>query len=300
MMIRARGALAVQMVLLVSMAIWGLNITLVKQLTSALDPSTIAMLRMLVASATLVSIWLVRRPARVRLDRRQWAGLAACAFLMVYLNQIFFTEGMVRTSATNGALLMALGPLVSALLAALAFHERLGWVRLCGVALGFGGVAVIILGHSGARLAVMGVGDLLVIAGVFSFSCGGVLIQGIARRLDALTISSIIYALGALMLIGHAGFLGAGYDGVLPDSVWLWFLIVFSGAVSTAIVNLIWNNAIARIGVARAAVFLYWVPVFGAAFAALLLGEHLGWNHLAGLVAVMVGTYLGTRPRKPG
>jgi len=218
---------------------------------------------------------------------------------MVYMNQILFTEGMVRTSATNGALIMALGPLVSAILAALAFRERLGPLRLFGVLLGFGGVAIIILGHSGAQLAVMGVGDLLVVAGVFSFSCGGALIQGIARRLDALSISGIIYIMGALMLIVHAGLWGPGYGGALPGSAWLWFLIVFSGAVSTAIVNLIWNNAIARIGVARAAMFLYWVPVFGAAFAALLLGEHLGWNHLVGLAAVMVGTYLGTQSRNP-
>src|SRR5690606_34480606 len=93
-MIDLRGRIAIQIVLLVSMAIWGLNVTIVKQLTSGLDPSTIAMLRMLVASATLVTIWLIRRPALAGLDRRQWAALAACAFLMVYMNQIFFTEGM--------------------------------------------------------------------------------------------------------------------------------------------------------------------------------------------------------------
>ncbi len=298
-MIDLRGRIAIQIVLLVSMAIWGLNVTIVKQLTSGLDPSTIAMLRMLVASATLVTIWLIRRPALAGLDRRQWAALAACAFLMVYMNQIFFTEGMVRTTATNGALIMALSPLASGIIAAIAFGERLGPVRLFGVLLGFGGVAIIILGHSGATLSVMGVGDLLVVAGILSFSCGGALIQGIARRLDPLSISMVIYALGALMLIGHAGLWGPGYGGTLPGSAWIWFLIVFSGSVSTAIVNLIWNNAIARIGVARAAVFLYWVPVFGAGFAALLLGEQLGWNHLVGLVAVMAGTYLGTRTRNP-
>src|SRR5690606_31964762 len=119
---------------------------------NALDPTTIAMLRMLVASTTLITIWFIRRPALVQLDRRQWTGLAFCAFLMVCLNQLFFTEGMVRTSATNGALIMALSPLVSAVAATIAFREQLGLVRLIGVLLGFGGVAVIILGNTGAQL----------------------------------------------------------------------------------------------------------------------------------------------------
>ena len=58
---------------------------------------------------------------------------------------------------------------------------------------------------------------------------------------------------------------------------------------------MVWNQAIATIGVARTAVFLYWVPIFGVLFAALLLGETLTLWHLAGFVAVMGGTYLGTR-----
>src|SRR5690606_8185848 len=83
-MIRLQGQVGIRAVLLVSMAIWGLNVTIVKQLTTGLDATTIAMLRMLVASTTLATIWVLRRPALGRLDRRQWLALAACAFLMVY------------------------------------------------------------------------------------------------------------------------------------------------------------------------------------------------------------------------
>jgi drug/metabolite transporter (DMT)-like permease len=57
----------------------------------------------------------------------------------------------------------------------------------------------------------------------------------------------------------------------------------------------LWNRAISTIGLARTAVFIYWVPIFGVLFAALLLGEALTLWHLAGFVAVVGGTYLGTR-----
>ncbi|HSV60670.1 MAG TPA: DMT family transporter [Variovorax sp.] len=74
-----------------------------------------------------------------------------------------------------------------------------------------------------------------------------------------------------------------------------WAFILFSGVLATALSNLLWCQAIARIGVARTAVFLYWVPVFGVAFAAVLLGERLTLWHLFGFLAVMGGTYLGKR-----
>jgi drug/metabolite transporter (DMT)-like permease len=72
-------------------------------------------------------------------------------------------------------------------------------------------------------------------------------------------------------------------------------LLLFSGVLSTALGSLVWNQAIARIGVARAAVALYWVPIFGVGFAALWLGERLTAWHAVGFVGVMLGTWLGTR-----
>lgn len=297
---RPNAATTTQLILLASMAAWGLNITMVKQLTVYFDPVVVATLRMGVACLTLLLIWALRRPAWRALEARQWLGITACAFLMVYLNQILFTEGMMRTSATNGAMIMALSPLVAAVLASIAFRERLGRIQMLGVLLGFGGVALIILGHSGAQLTVMGIGDLLVIGAIVSFCSGGVVIQGITRKLDAFTVSVLMYALGAVMLLLHSGASSADLAGAaFSAGLWPWAIMLFSGIVATALVNLYWNAAIARIGVARVTVFQYWVPVFGVAFAALLLDERLGWNHMIGLAAVMAGTWLGTRSRNP-
>jgi drug/metabolite transporter (DMT)-like permease len=49
------------------------------------------------------------------------------------------------------------------------------------------------------------------------------------------------------------------------------------------------------LGVARAALYAYWVPIFGVSFAVLLLGEPLTIWHGVGLAAVLGGTWIGTR-----
>lgn len=287
---------AVQATLIGAMAIWGLNVAAVKVLTGVFDPTMVAALRMLVACVALSLIVLWKRCGLPSLSWRQGSAIVICAVLMVYLNQILFAEGLMRSTATNGALIMALSPLVSALLAAVAFRERLTWLRMCGVLLGFAGVAAVVLSHPGAGLSSAGAGDLMLVAGVVSFAAGGAIVQRLARGLNPLTISWAIYLVGSLFLAVHAAVdspaIGSG--GLFPG--WRpWVLIVFSGVMATALSNLVWNRAIARIGVARTAVFLYWVPVFGVGFAALLLGERLTLWHLAGFVAVIGGTYLGTR-----
>jgi drug/metabolite transporter (DMT)-like permease len=287
---------AVQATLIAAMAVWGLNVAAVKVLTGIFDPTTVAALRMLVACAALTLVMLWKRCRLPTLSMGQCAAIVVCAVLMVYLNQILFAEGLLRSTATNGALIMALSPLVSALLAAVAFRERMTWLRLLGVVLGFAGVAAVVLSHPGAGLSSAGAGDLMLVAAVVSFAAGGAIIQRLARRLHTLTISWAIYLVGSFLLAVHATLESPaiGFDGLFPG--WRpWAFILFSGVMATALSNLVWNRAIARIGVARTAVFLYWVPVFGVGFAALLLGERLTLWHLVGFLAVMGGTYLGTR-----
>lgn len=291
---------AVQGALIGAMAVWGLNVTAVKLLTMSFEPTTLATLRMIVACVALTVIVLWKRCGVPVLTWRQFGAVIVCAVLMVYANQILFAEGLLRSTATNGALIMALSPLVSALLAALAFRERLTLQRVSGVVLGFAGVAAVVLSHPGAGLSSAGAGDLMLIGAVISFAAGGAIVQRLARQLHPLSISWAIYLIGTLLLVGHGALdLTPLNAASLFPGWWPWALVLFSGILATAVCNLIWNRAIATIGVARTAIFLYWVPVFGVAFAALLLGETLTLWHLAGFAAVMAGTYLGTRQPAP-
>ena len=287
---------SIQLLLLVAMMIWGLNVSAVKWLTTAFEPALLATLRMVVASAALSLVVWMRRGALPSLSGRQWLALGACAALMIYFNQLLLAEGLLRSQATNGALIMALSPLASALLAALAFGERMTWQRLAGIALGFAGVAAVVLSHPDARLSSAGLGDMMLVGGVLVFSIGGVLVQRLARQMDAFVISWLITLIGTAMLVVHTGLSPSSWQAATYRQDWgPWLLVVLSGVLSTALGSLVWNQAIARIGVARAAVALYWVPIFGVGFAALLLGERLTTWHMVGFVGVMLGTWLGTR-----
>ncbi|MDR6858625.1 drug/metabolite transporter (DMT)-like permease [Variovorax guangxiensis] len=285
--------------LIVAMAVWGLNVAAVKALTAFFDASTLAALRMVVAFLALSALVIWKRCGLPSLTLREAGAIVVCAVLMVFLNQLLFAEGLARSTATNGALIMALSPLVSALVAAAAFRETLTLARALGVILGFVGVAAVVLSHPGSGLSDAGAGDLMLVAAVVSFAAGGAIVQQLSGRMHPLTISWAIYLVGAVMLTLHASVDAPNLevDALFPGW-WPWAFILYSGVLATAASNLVWNGAIARIGVARTAVFLYWVPVFGVAFAALLLGERLTAWHLFGFVAVMGGTFLGTRPAK--
>ena len=109
------------------------------------------------------------------------------------------------------------------------------------------------------------------------------------------------YVIGSLMLGIHAATAG-GWERAQSafDQPWVWWCLLYSGAIGTALANISWYFAIGRIGQSRASPFLYWLPIFGVGFSALMLDEPLGWWHLIGLALVVAGTRVGRgRPIVP-
>lgn len=294
-------ALRAQLMLAGAMVLWGVNIPAIKVLVARFEPVTLASLRMLCACCVFAAIAMHRRGHIPRIERSHWGMVFACGVLMVYGNQVFFTIGMAHTTATNTALIVALGPMASSVLAALAFGERLAKGRLLGIALGLAGVSAVILHRPGAALGRGGLGDALVAASVLSFALGGVLVQRMARKLDAIAISWGIYATGAALLALHACVAGVDARIAVFDPG-AWSLILFSGIGATAIGNLIWNRSIGVLGIGRTSLFLNWVPLFAIAFAVAFLKEPMSWWLALGFFCVVAGTWLGSAkgPPPPG
>ncbi len=287
-----------RLLLLTTMAVWGGNVSIVKLLVERYDPLLVSAVRVVIAALTLVAVLRWRGLAWPRLSRRQLGGLAVCALLMVYINQIVFTLGVQRTAASNAALIIALNPLVSSLIAALWLGDRLTPARMTGVALGFGGVAAVVLTRSGATLGQGSLGDLMVLGSVVCWVVGGVIVQRLARQLDSAVVSTVIFVFAAPLLVLHAaldpGVVLPPLSAITPGQV---LLVLLSAVLATALGGLVWNQGLVRLGVARVALYAYWVPMFGVALAVLLLGEPLTVWHGVGLAAVLGGTWLGTRQR---
>ena len=279
-----------------TMLAWGLNVTAVKLLTGWLDIWLVAALRMLVATTVLVILFRYRG-----LTWPRWSGrtlLLGClsGVLMVYGNQALFGAGVQRTSATNAALVLALGPFISGLLEALIFRKRMGRIYMLGVACAMAGVALVILNRPHAQLSAGAMGDWLMLGAVLSFAGGGVVMQRLTRHLEPLAVTVFVHLVGAALLTVHMLWtVDAPVEAVMAQGWLTWVLVGFSGVVATALGAVAWGRAIALIGVGKTAAHLSWVPVFGVGFGALLLGEPLSAWHFLGVLAVLGGTFMATR-----
>lgn len=288
----------VHLALFLTMMVWGVNLTAVKVLTQSVDVLLVAFLRMFLATVVLVLLWLKAGYSWPRWNGRLLLLGVGSAFFLVYLQQIIFAEGLARTSATNAALILSLGPMVSVLLEAIVFRRRLFIRQAVGIALALLGVAIVILSKPEAHLTVAALGDLLFFASVLSFAGGGVMMQLLARHLPMLTIGVFVHALGTAMLMLHAtaAMISPAQD-IAAMTGFAWSLILFSAVFATGLGSAAWARGIAVLGVGLTASYLSWVPVFGVAFGVIFMGELLTMWHIIGGAFVLLGASILAFPK---
>ena len=273
--------------------VWGLNLSVVKSLTHILDLSLIATLRMLACVACLTLLYRHKISLIRHWRASLWLQATLAGVLMVYVNQVLFTQAMGRTSATNAALIIALGPMVSASLEYLFFRRPMGRRMRWGLVLALIGVVTVITHRPGAQWQQAALGDVLIFTSVVTFAIGGALTQRISDQLDPMSMTWYTHVLGcALLCLDSALRLDDIVSPLAALNLKAWSMTLFSGLLATGLGAVIWAKGIATLGVGRTAAYLSWVPVLGVAFGALLLGEPVTYWHALGVGLVLIGTVL--------
>ncbi|MGR3496784.1 DMT family transporter [Citreimonas sp.] len=226
--------------------------------------------------------------------RAGWAGagpvaLGGAAFALYSIGFLYGRVALV-------ALLYFLTPVWSVLIARFVFGLRTPVLRLVAVAIGLGGLAVMLGAGGGAPLP-RGAGEWMgLIAGVmWSVSSTGI---RTGPALPPATAACVFAAGATLTALACVPLLGAP-GGVAAADGWaaLW-LALGTGAIwwSGAIALLIW--ATARLDPARVGILLMSEVLVGAASAAVLAGEHLAPLEIAGGALVLLAGVLEVWPQR--
>lgn len=278
--------------------VWGLNVVMVKYLTGYMHPFMVASIRMTLAGlAFLPFIW--RKYGYYRLTGKQWVAVFIIAFTSVAINQLFFAYGTLWTSATNSGLILGLNPLATALLAAAFLSEKLTWRLLIGIVMGFSGVLLVVTSKSGGGdLELSGWGDFLMVISMLGYVVGGLVIKKVSKEIPMLIITAYTTIMGAILL-NAASLIAEGPSiyGQIHLSGMALAVLFISAWGSTSLGTIVWNNGIKLLGAGKTAIFLNGIPFASMLGAAIFLGEHIRWIHIAAFVLTTAGIMLGIRQK---
>jgi drug/metabolite transporter (DMT)-like permease len=285
----------VYLLLVLTAIIWGGTFVAAKVVVAELHPLVAASTRYVLAFLILLPFMIYAEGRRARIAVKDIPLLAALGTTGIFLYNAFFFGGLQWTSATNGSLLVATGPSVTAILSALFLKERLTLTKVVGLVMSLIGVIIIVTSGSLGVLVNLrfNVGDLMLAVSTTSWSVYSVLGKIAGHRHHPITSTTYAFGFGALLLtlfaVPHwsAGTLSHFTPVVI-------YCLLFMAVLASAVCFVIWFHGIRKIGASRAAIFQNIVPVSAAALAILFLDERLRAFHVIGAILVLGGVSLVT------
>ena len=280
--------------LLSAIGLWALNLTVSRYiLTHGFQPLAFSTARYGLAALIFICIVVVAERS-LRIQRRDLPMVLGAAFAL-WINQIGFVYALKTTSASVIALILAITPIVVALIGLVFGTELLPRRFWIGAALSFAGVGLVALG-SGREVGGDTIGILLGLMTAATWAVYSVLITPLMQRYSPFRISAVVLSLSwiGIAIVGSSQ--TRTQDWQLGWPVWVLFLFATLGPL--VITNVLWFRSLDRIGPSRATLATNLQPFAAALFAVVLLGERINVVQVVGGLLIAAGI-LAARRRTP-
>lgn len=268
--------------------IWGLPYFFIKLAIVELSPAAVAFGRLAIGSALLLPLaW--HRGALKNLGAHK-GPLVAFALLELVGPFFLIAYGERAISSSLAGTLLAAVPLMVVVIGpAMGVKEKLGSRRLLGLLVGVIGV-VTLLGIDTVSSPEEWIGAACVLLAAVGYAIGPLIVQRYLPGSDALGATAVSLALGALILLIPAILTG---PTSMPSPTALVSVAVL-GAVCTALGLFIFVFLIREASASRATVITYVNPAVAVLLGVLILDERFGVGAIAGLVLILIGSWLAT------
>jgi drug/metabolite transporter (DMT)-like permease len=260
-------------------AVWGSTFFLIKDLVAAVPPTDFLAVRFTIAAVAMSVLFRRQLLALSRRDVRLGTGLGA----LYGTAQILQTIGLAHTDASVSGFITGTYVVLTPLLGAVIFRDRIPARVWVAAALAMGGIGVLSL--RGVAIG-LGEGVTLVAAAIYALHIIG--LGRYARAESAVGLATVQAIAVAVICVAAA--LPGGVS--VPPTTGGWVSLVYMALVAGAFALWAQTWAQSHLTAARAAIVMSLEPVFAALFAVLLGGESLTSRMLLGGSLVVAAMYL--------
>ena len=271
---------------LVVVVLWAGSFSVIKKLLDdGVAAGDIAILRYAIAAPGFAYIlWRARGlPGLTRADALR---VAAAGLLVVVGYHMFLNVGTRYTTSGVAALVVALAPGLTMLLAFALGLDRIGLRRVVGLAVAFTGVAIVIAFGAGHDLSFGSAkGPLIVLGAPLAFALYNVILKPLLGRHDLLALTASTSLVGTVGLAPFAR--GSTIDAVADASASEAALLLYLGLLATLLGYILWNAGLKGLGPTRSVTYAYAIPPLAVTIGAIVLDEPVTvWLALGGVLVV--------------
>jgi len=272
--------------LLLLATLWSTSFVFIKVGVESVGPMTLTSARLGIA-AVILYVGLRIGGHRLPRDGRSWAVFAFIGLVGNVLPFSLISWGELHIDSGLAAVLMGIMPVATAMLAHIFIREEPFTLRIgLGIALGFGSVAALLGPEALAGLTAPLLAQLAVLLSAVCYGASATFIRYFSKPENWPSLASgamfaaFTFSLPLTMILETPWTLQPEPQAIMA--------MLYLGIGSTAVANLIFFYLIPRLGANRSAQVNYFIPVLGAFWGVIFLGEQLSMRLLLALSLILI------------
>ena len=213
------------------------------------------------------------------------------ALMNTTLHYAFFYIGLSHSGGARAAILNSLGVFLLVILACLFFKsDKLTGRKIIGCIVGFAGILILNVGGGDSGKFTLQ-GDGMIVLNAVCAAVAGLMTRGLGKRVDVFVGTGYSLAIGGILLIVPALFMGAGIPQI---TVWGVVILLLLVGIST-LGFMLYNKLLTCNPVGKVAIYNSLIPIVGAITSSLCLDESFYWKYIIAAMLATAGIYIINR-----
>jgi len=225
-----------------------------------------------------------------RVPRNEWVPLLIVTFFNITVWHVCSAAGLKYISAGRGAIIAYTMPLWATLLSVYLLNERLRMSTILGLAVGLMGMAALLL-PEWQQVVADPRGPIFMLVAAMAWAAGTIGLKYCRFTIPVVSLVGWQLILGGIPILIAAPFFDRGIDP-MSWSREAWFGTIYAVLVAMIYCHWAWFKLVRSFSAVTVSINSLAIPVVGVISGALLLGESIGPDVLAGLGLVILAQCL--------
>ena len=268
-----KNKLTIFALIFLAVVFWGNSFIATKLLLTEIEPVTIIVLRLIVASIVLSAYALVtKKKFSIKLKSHLYILLlAAVASFHLWIQ----VTGLKFTTAANTGWIIGTAPLFIVVLGIIFFKEKITLIQILGIALALAGLILLISNGDITNIDFISTkGDLLVLASAFTWGVYSTINKKISLSYSPTMTILYLFVFMAIFIVPF-NLTQEKINSIIHLSFTGWLMVSFLGIFCSGVAYSIWSYALRVLDSGKVGAFLYMEPFVTVLAAWIFLSESI-------------------------
>lgn len=274
---------------------FGINMAISKDLLGgAISPMGLNALRFIFGA---IAFWLISIFYRERVTNKDLGILFLGSVLGLLGNQIFFIQGLARTSPIDASIICTSVPILTMLFSAMILKEPITWIKAFGVLVGASGAIFLVYNAQYGNTGVSSLaGDLLCFGSCVSFSLFLVITKPVSQKYSPITTMKwmFLFAVIVFLPLSFQSIQAISFSDLSNRNIAsLSFVMIFATLIPYILIPV----GQKRLRPTTLAMYNYVQPLVATFFAVFAGQDQFTWAKGIAATLVFSGVYIVTRSK---